>query len=616
MNYFFIYYMNLMFSALSPHEQKVVIDKCLDPLLELAEKGCRFGLQISGVSLEIINEYRPDLVIKIKNLILSQKIEFIGNGYGQIIQPLFPHDLNLQNQLIGKEVYQSLFDITPEICTINEMAYSKGSCESIQEAGYKTILMEWNNASSIMGSNYPDQFSLSKTIIGNSEMDILWCDTVAFQKFQKYVHGEISLECYFEWLNSYTLDLTGALCLYCSDAEIFGFRPNRYGTEATPTLDEWKRIELLMKRVQDSTVLPSKVQATKKEIIEITNAEHPIVVKKQHKYNINRWALSGRDDQLINTFCYKLLNIARNNTRLFSKEDWKNLLKVASSDLRTHIEESRWNSSQNIIKEFQEKFENELNSLKNYEYEGLESQLLHEFISIDRKRGNNIINWPLKDPMIGKVDLGRYSKINLMADFYSGYALIEKLGYRKISDLDYEASSINSSTFNEFSNNIGYVIKKNILSANNSKVNLLTEIKTPARFREQIKINNFAFTSENWDIDRLYYKCNLGGNTEEKFYFGESSFNQDRILNLNVIGVNGFALTNNMLTIGDENKEITFLTNSATCFNIVRFTYEVDHDGQFLLQLAFIVQDIDETFVEDTRKGHFLFPLEIHARNF
>ena len=71
-----------------------------------------------------------------------------------------------------------------------------------------------------------------------------------------------------------------------------------------------------------------------------------------------------------------------------------------------------------------------------------------------------------------------------------------------------------------------------------------------------------------------------------------------------------------MLIIGDDNKEITFYTNSATCFNIVRFTYEVDHDGQFLLQLAFIVQDIDETFVEDTRKGQFVFPLEIHARNF
>ena len=91
-----------MFSALSLDDQRTVIDRCLVPLLELADKGFRFGLQISGVSLEIIHDYRPDLARKITRLIREKKIDFIGNGYAQIIQPLFPHELNHQNQMEDK----------------------------------------------------------------------------------------------------------------------------------------------------------------------------------------------------------------------------------------------------------------------------------------------------------------------------------------------------------------------------------------------------------------------------------------------------------------------------------------------------------------------------------
>ena len=242
--------MNLMFSALTVEDQKTVIDRCLDPLLKLTEEKIKFGLQISGVSLEIIDEYRPDLSQKIAKLVKEKKIDFIGNGYAQIIQPLFPHELNLKNQTLGQKVYDDIIGHKPEICTVNEMAFSAGSCESIVQAGYKTILMEWNNANAIIKNDSVDQFSMCKTLIDHKETNLLWCDTVAFQKFQKYVHGEIHLDKYCDWLTDYTRGRRGALCLYCSDAEIFGFRPKRYGTEVKPTLDEWQRIKILMEKLK------------------------------------------------------------------------------------------------------------------------------------------------------------------------------------------------------------------------------------------------------------------------------------------------------------------------------------------------------------------------------
>lgn len=605
MKYYFVYYMNLMFSALSPDDQKIVIDKCLDPLLNLSERGFKFAIQISGVSLEIIDKYRPDLTAKLKLLVNKKQIDFIGNGYTQIIQPLFPHALNSKNQQLGQEIYLEKLGYKPNIATVNEMAFSEGSCESMIENGYSTILMEWNNPQSIKKHKIGSQFYPAKLKISNKETTLLWCDTITFQKFQKYVHGEIELKEYLQWLDDYTRGEKGTLCLYCSDAEIFNFRPARYGTELVSKLNEWDRIESLMFELKGSTIFPSDVPEKSKKIIKITNAKNPIVVKKQEKYNINRWSLSGRDDQNLNSFCYKLLNVISTKKLGFPNEEWKNLLKIASSDLRTHIEDSRWNIAKNIRNNFEKKYANYFkNDASNHEQENKD-------ILLDNKRGNNIISWPKTNPLIGSVLSGNFSKVDLMADFYSGFVVVEKLGHRKISDLDYEASYENSNHSNKFINPQGYKIKKTIFNTDRNSLNLEIDLQTPKRTREQIKICNFCLKSDNWDIETLFYKTKLGGNSAEKFYFGLESFNQNEILNLNVVGKYGFIPTDGILEIGDKNKSLFFDLNSNDCFYLVRFSFEIDQNKRFLLQVSFITQDIDETFRESDAVQNFNFKCSV-----
>ena len=60
-------------------------------------------------------------------------------------------------------------------------------------------------------------------------------------------------------------------------------------------------------------------------------------------------------------------------------------------------------------------------------------------------------------------------------------------------------------------------------------------------------------------MESLYYSANLGGASCETFKFGEHSFNQDHILNLNVVGTNGFCSTDGKFIIGDKNKKIYFI---------------------------------------------------------
>jgi hypothetical protein len=603
MNYFFVFYMNLMFSALTAEDQRTVIDRCLEPLLRLADKGYRYGIQISGVSLEIIAKYRPDLVAQLASAIEAGKVEFIGNGYSQIIQPLFPDKLNYKNQVIGLATYEQYLKCRPRICTINEMAYSDGSCESILSVGYEAILMEVNNIA-VNGNRRLNRFESARTKIADSEIGVLWGDTVAFQKFQKYTHGEIDLESYLDWLDRYTEGSEGTLCLYCSDAEIFGYRPARYGTEVAPTLDEWERIERLLSHLQSATILPSASESRSGKVIQITNSESPIVVKKQNKYNINRWAVTGRNDQELNTFCYRLLRHATDLGSSFSDQDWKGLLKLSSSDLRTHIENKRWEEALQIKEDFETRFGDYLGSPTRYDPE---LRCDDEFLVLDAKRGNNIISWPKDNPMLGRVESGKFAKPRLMADFYSGYVVIEKLGHRKISDLDYEGSARNSKAYNEFRNDSGYQIKKAIVSNDIDTLNIFISISSPCRTKEQIKPCHFSLTSDHWDMKSLYYSTKLGGSTVEKFEFGAESFDQDSILNLNVVGTNGFCPTDGILIIGDKNKKLAFHLDHSRCFSLARFTYDVDDTNQLLLRISFVVQDIDETFRSGVERQNFDF---------
>ena len=107
-----------------------------------------------------------------------------------------------------------------------------------------------------------------------------------------------------------------ALPIYCNDAEIFNFRPGRFAEEAEIENDEWHRIENILKVLKtiDShkILLPKEIcdqlDVRDLEHLKIDSLSYPVPVKKQRKYNLARWAITGRDDSYLNAVCNSLLN--------------------------------------------------------------------------------------------------------------------------------------------------------------------------------------------------------------------------------------------------------------------------------------------------------------------
>ena len=180
-------------------------------------------------------------ISKFKSLIKKNKVELIGSGYSQIIGPLVPYEVNHWNQKLGIKTYLEILDERPKTALVNEMAYSSGLLDHYINNGYNNIIMEINNSfdSNIDWKNnrpgkVENQFRKS--------INVIWADSIAFQKFQRYVSKEESFENYSSYINNYSSEF---MPLYSSDAEIFDYRPGRFKEESvlSNSISEWSLIE-------------------------------------------------------------------------------------------------------------------------------------------------------------------------------------------------------------------------------------------------------------------------------------------------------------------------------------------------------------------------------------
>ena len=159
--------------------------------------------------------------------------EFIGSGYAQIIGPLVPPEVNAANLRLGNQVYQRLLGVQPKSALVNEQAYSAGLVQHYLDAGYKAIIMEWENSYRYHPEWDPEWGYLPQIARGPNDegMPILWTKSIAFQKLQRYAHDEMDLEEYLEYLCTHLSDKRRAFPMYGNDVEIFDFRPGRYETD-------------------------------------------------------------------------------------------------------------------------------------------------------------------------------------------------------------------------------------------------------------------------------------------------------------------------------------------------------------------------------------------------
>ncbi|MCG2700587.1 glycoside hydrolase family 57 [Candidatus Parcubacteria bacterium] len=659
-----IFHFNLAYSSIPEKDLPTVIKDCYWPLLNLIEDlDVKIGIEASGYTLEKIKEIDSSWIKKLKSLIKTKNCEFIGSGYAQIIGPLVPAKVNEQNLAIGNKVYQNLLGIKPDIAYINEQAYSQGLMSHYLTAGYKALVVEWNNASRFhldweRDWQYYPQYAVDQQ---NQSMPIIWNNSIAFQKFQRYVHKELSLEEYFAYLKLQIGKTPRFFSIYGNDAEIFDFRPGRYDQEAVLRKGkEWERIRILFKSLLEDPlfnfVLPSEVlKAANSDRsfnrLRLESPEQPIPVKKQEKYNIIRWALSGRDDIGINTKCFKIykflikieadLKLSQIKNKYEEKYKinlWNELCFLWGSDFRTHIEEKKFQAFQKRLQgllDITEKIlakKNLSKNRENYQKSSLskskirfsQSEKLLIFdtkdleIGLNKERGLSIdflvFENLSKSPVIGTLPHGYFQNILLGDDFYSGNTIIEILGKSKITDSDrelalspeiilYKSDSVQVKT--EIKVNIGVIRKTVIIYAKEPRIDLSYEFDfknfSPTSFRSGI----ITFNPGAFDKKTLFYSCSNGGKIPDIFSLSKAQPMIIEPVSLSVSARSALGNTNGILEVGDKNKSIILKTDMANLAALPMINF-ISLKDSFFLRVLFSLGETDETSLFSKRgEGDF-----------
>lgn len=626
------FHLNLAYSSIEEERRAEVVTRCYRPLLDLArDLDLPLGIEAPAYTLEAAASADPGWFEDFRALVTAGRCEFIGSGYAQIIGPLVPAEVNAANLRLGNVAYERILGARPEIALVNEQAYSAGLVGHYLGAGYRALVMEWDNPAS-MHPEWPAEWRyLPQVACGQhgETIPLLWNKSLAFQKFQRYAHGEIELDEYLEYLGSHVSSTPRAFPLYGGDIEVFDFRPGRYRTEAALTDGvEWGRIgrlfETLLSDGRFEFVFPSQVLEMSGlpgggNALHLESADEPIPVKKQGKYNLTRWAVTGRDDLGANTECWRAYERLRADPAA-SDDRWRELCYLWSSDFRTHITEKRWAAYRERLASFGRQVgavrpvaqPAPIASRDDHGGARPVTRVDGRFFTIQTDAVALVLNtrrglaveslaFPrlFDRPLVGTLSHGYYDDISLSADFYTGHLVVEPPGAPKVTDLErvepdvqrvagaVEVSGVVATPF-------GPVRKRFRLVDDEPAVELTYELEWVGLPAASCRLGYVTLLPEAFDGVGLYYASHNGGSTPDRFALSGSSIDHGRPVSSLVSATGGIGVTGGAVEIGDGRHAVRVEVDKAASALIGLLTYR-EVRGTFFCRVGFSALELDET---------------------
>lgn len=620
LNLFALFHLNLAFSSIEEEQRATVVRDCYRPLLALA-RDHPIGIEATAYTLEAIGKSDPAWLDELAVLIAAGKVEFIGSGYAQAIGPLLPADMVGTNLRLGNQAYQQMLGIRPKLALVNEQAYAGGLVAQYLDAGYEALLVDWDNVANF--HDWPPDYRYApQRARGNDGRDIglIWTNTVAFQKLQRLAHDDITLDDYL----AFVAGQRGApdeqsdrtLCLYASDAEIFGFRPGRYRTEeSNQGGQEWRRMAEALAGVAAldgvRLVLPSeslKVQAPfAGQSLRLESAAYPVPVKKQRKYNLTRWAVTGRDDIGVNAACQRIY--AALKKRGGTDCDWRELCRLWASDFRTHITEQRWQGFVRDLAAMEARLGTAqppaLPTVSGHPVE--ERYLRIETPSIkaelDRRRGLAVRSAAFAPDfvsLIGGIAHGHFDDIALQADWYTGDCVFEAPGEHKVTDLEWATTRIERAAdgtvrvLGEIATALGPIRKLMTFHADSPQIDFDLEFDWQAFGRGALRLAHVTLLGEAFDENSLSFAAHNGGRDPDRFTLKDQIVEHGAPVSFLVSASCALGMTEGWLELADARHRVEVLVDRQTA-PLIGLINHRRSGGKLFCQAMLSALELDDT---------------------
>jgi hypothetical protein len=628
LNLYSFFHLNLMFSSIEEESRPEVVQRCYWPLLRLIRRyDLPIGIEASGYTLETIAAIDPDWITELRALCTEGPAEFIGSGYAQLIGPLVPAAVNRANQRFGLQTYERILGFRPQLALVNEQAYASGAIPMYRQAGYRAIIMEWDNPGSDHPDWNPDWRYLPQYALGpdDTALPVIWNKSIPFQKFQRYAHGEIELPEYLDFLSSHQNGEPRTFALYGNDAEIFDFRPGRFRTEAEcGDESEWERIARLYATlkadhrfclIRPRQVLDFLSRPNAGQRLRLETAAQPVPVKKQAKYNILRWGLTGRDDLELNTRCWRLYEALASRAEI-PDEEGQNLCFLWSSDFRTHITDRRWQKLQERLRETcgripalprstPPKRPARPSSDFKIGRQGhfLDIETTDQRLRLNCRRGLAIDGWGHTAlgslPLIGTLPHGYFDDIRYGADYYTGHFVLEAAGRHKITDLcatepQWRIEDNRLAVSADIETPLGKVRKTLYVSGHAARLTIAYQFYWPACPTGTLRLGHITVNPEALHNDGLFFSTHNGGDLPETFHLQGLPINHLEPVSSLVSARTALGMTEGLAELGDSRHKIRVSVDKTTAALTGHIVYAPVGE-RYLYRLILSAMETDDT---------------------
>ncbi len=620
MNYFLLFHHNLAFSSIPTDHYSYLIDKVYSGLLDIAEGGIPLALEYTGETLEKIRQLRPNYTDRLQKLIADNQVELVGSSYSQAIFPLIPAKVNRWNLHYGLKTYEEILGSKPSVALINEQCYADSLAGLYRQAGYKSIIMDWMNART--DNHWPEHWRYTPVRHSDSGLLFLWSDCISFQKLQRTVWGDLEESEWIDFLSEqYAKAASSPLTspvfsLYGSDAEVFDYQPGSLGTWNV-TDGHIKKLQALLDRlqIQDSfsIVLPSQALAEAEslplpEITRVCSPSYPIRTKKQNKYNVTRWAVTGRASSRMNTQCFKLLTAIEQIEADSMTEDRlcflkKELTSLWGSDFRTHTTDEKIENFRNRMGTalYLARHHDTIRPETGGEFPGrippssrpVPKETSRKFkinkggtsLVIAKNRGLAIDSFACShcgpSPLLGTIPHGYFPDIALASDFYTGHIMLLTQDGRQITDLSVKVPELLIQDRGE-----GILVKNRDpmqlpgltvfkhLYLEENRLTIHYEMYASDLRPASLRLGICTLMPESFQQDSLFYETANGGDAPERFGLQGATVCQDAPVNHTVTCRHCLGTTNGYLVVGDATKKLTIAADPTELYSVPLIHYE------------------------------------------
>ena len=224
-------------------------NKLIAEMIRSSNGKFRCAFSISGIAIEQLEQYAPELIDSFKELSKTGSIEFLAEPYAHSISSVFDANEFASQVTKHAEKIESLFGKKPSTFFNAELIYSDEIGEMVSKMGYKTVLIDeakhvlgWKSPNYVYNHSYLTKLKL---LVRNHKLS----DDIAF----RFSNLSLTAENYISWVAS--LPENDKLICLGFGYEVFGINQPAY----TGIFDFMKALPYHAMEQHINFVLPSEI---------------------------------------------------------------------------------------------------------------------------------------------------------------------------------------------------------------------------------------------------------------------------------------------------------------------------------------------------------------------